>query len=47
MCLIINGSVLKNSGLFKEGIDFLVFLKLAENTIMRCSFLFCFVPNEF
>ncbi len=40
MCLINNGSVLKNSGLFKEGIDFLDFLNLQRTPFMRCSFLF-------
>lgn len=45
MCLIINGSVLKNSGLFKEGIDFLDFLNLQRTPLG--GVLFCFVSNEF
>lgn len=33
MCLIINGKRFKNSGLFKEGIDFLNFLNLQRTPL--------------
>jgi hypothetical protein len=33
MCLINNGGVLKNSGLFKEGIDFVDFLNLQRTPL--------------